>query len=672
MRGDEAKEKCPAIQLVQVEEARGKANLSKYRAAGVEVIEVLSRFSSCVERASIDEAYIDLTQEVGKRLADLGEGEIITANQLPNTFIQGWKPDSDKIEEDAGREMGVSDWLGSVFDPENDDPQQRALAMGAMVAEEMRAAVYAETGFRCSAGIGHNKMLAKLVCGFHKPNKQTVIPQSSVPAMFNCMPLRKVRNFGGKMGAAIMEKYAIENMGELCAVEEADLKKSFGDKTGKWLYQICRGIDHEPVSPRQLPKSIGCSKNFMGKECLDTKKKVQHWLQQLGSEVVERLEKDRIDNKRVAKTMTVSLSYVCRPQPVLVSRSFAIVRYDAGKLISDAFSLLLQFNTGNPAQGAWTPPLIHLGVSASKFLEEGTSVTPGIAGYLAKKGDNSLVGSSQLPSSQLHVPSSSSKLGNAKKVKRGSIENFLQMNSENSSGKLNACDKDSPDIIDITEEKRPHVDSSNSSSSLTGNKRLGFFASVQVSENTNASKVYLGESTKSEEKTCMMSSNENSNCSQVEFKNGNDDFEIIRSGEKPTVSLEERTTKITCGENATDDECVELKRAISLHNEDQQNSALPESTQKGVGTLDTDTSDLTRCDKCATLIPAWELPEHLDFHFALELSEQEASPAVRLENRCKNLAKKRMSDTPITSSHSDKKAKYAKGVTSLHSFFKSK
>lgn len=41
-----------------------------------------------------------------------------------------------------------------------------------------------------------------------------------------------------------------------------------------WLYDVCRGIEHEPVSARQLPKSIGCSKNFPGKTCLDTKEKV--------------------------------------------------------------------------------------------------------------------------------------------------------------------------------------------------------------------------------------------------------------------------------------------------------------------------------------------------------------------------------------------------------------
>lgn len=41
-----------------------------------------------------------------------------------------------------------------------------------------------------------------------------------------------------------------------------------------WIYELCRGIEQEAVSARQLPKSIGCSKNFQGKTCLDTKEKV--------------------------------------------------------------------------------------------------------------------------------------------------------------------------------------------------------------------------------------------------------------------------------------------------------------------------------------------------------------------------------------------------------------
>lgn len=41
-----------------------------------------------------------------------------------------------------------------------------------------------------------------------------------------------------------------------------------------WLYAMCRGIEHDPVKPRQLPKTIGCSKNFPGKTALATREQV--------------------------------------------------------------------------------------------------------------------------------------------------------------------------------------------------------------------------------------------------------------------------------------------------------------------------------------------------------------------------------------------------------------
>ena len=64
MRGDDAKQRCPEIELVHVPESRGKADLTQFREAGAEVIEVLATFTDCLERASIDEAYMDLTNSI--------------------------------------------------------------------------------------------------------------------------------------------------------------------------------------------------------------------------------------------------------------------------------------------------------------------------------------------------------------------------------------------------------------------------------------------------------------------------------------------------------------------------------------------------------------------------------------------------------------------------------
>ena len=48
-----------------------------------------------------------------------------------------------------------------------------------------------------------------------------------------------------------------------------------GSVLREWLFQISHGIDHEPVRPRQLPKSTGCGKNFPGKSKLATGEQVR-------------------------------------------------------------------------------------------------------------------------------------------------------------------------------------------------------------------------------------------------------------------------------------------------------------------------------------------------------------------------------------------------------------
>ena len=65
MSGKEAIDKCPELHLFRVPEKRGKADLTRYRDVGAKVIQVLSQHSSCVERASVDEAFLDISEEGG-------------------------------------------------------------------------------------------------------------------------------------------------------------------------------------------------------------------------------------------------------------------------------------------------------------------------------------------------------------------------------------------------------------------------------------------------------------------------------------------------------------------------------------------------------------------------------------------------------------------------------
>lgn len=58
------------------------------------------------------------------------------------------------------------------------------LLIASSIVSEIRAAVKEQTGYDCSAGIAHNKILAKLVCGLNKPNKQTILPLKRIPKLY--------------------------------------------------------------------------------------------------------------------------------------------------------------------------------------------------------------------------------------------------------------------------------------------------------------------------------------------------------------------------------------------------------------------------------------------------------------------------------------------------------
>ena len=72
----------------------------------------------------------------------------------------------------------------------------------------------------------------------------------------------------------LTEEMRLKTMGDLAKISLSELSKQFGDKTGNWLNQISHGHDEEVVVSRQMPKSIGCSKNFAGKTALGTFAKV--------------------------------------------------------------------------------------------------------------------------------------------------------------------------------------------------------------------------------------------------------------------------------------------------------------------------------------------------------------------------------------------------------------
>ena len=97
MRGDQAKALCPEFHAFFVEQKRGKANLTKYRDASLKIFEVISNHCAFVEKASIDEAYLDLTEQVLERIQSQSVTNV-DANELSDSFVVG----SYAIDNDQG------------------------------------------------------------------------------------------------------------------------------------------------------------------------------------------------------------------------------------------------------------------------------------------------------------------------------------------------------------------------------------------------------------------------------------------------------------------------------------------------------------------------------------------------------------------------------------------
>ena len=290
-----------------------------------------------VERASVDEAYVDVTREVD---AILRKG--LDSNDVTSRLAAGL--------EASGHVRALR--------PEASVSDAR-LALGADACRRARAAVFAKTGYTMSGGIAHNKMLAKLASARNKPNKQTVVSRAAVDEMLEGLPMRSIKGLGGKLGErverALVERFAEED-GEgnapgdgtapgasRSAAERrarsgtgrgssyeggftaASLRALFSnenarkrnqtssgldDKTFAWLERASRGEDADPVvaNVRDGAKSVTAFKSF---KPVFEKARAHTWLKVLALELAERLAEDR---RRFSRTpRTVRLEWRAEP-----------------------------------------------------------------------------------------------------------------------------------------------------------------------------------------------------------------------------------------------------------------------------------------------------------------------------------------------------------------------
>lgn len=131
---------------------------------------------------------------------------------------------------------------------------------GAEIAAEIRAAVEAETGLTASAGIGPNKLVAKIASDWNKPDGQCLVSPSKVGLFMRGLPVRRIWGVGPKSAARLAE-HGIETCEELQAKDRTWLAREFGS-FGLELHDLCRGIDERPVVADRIRKSLSNERTF--------------------------------------------------------------------------------------------------------------------------------------------------------------------------------------------------------------------------------------------------------------------------------------------------------------------------------------------------------------------------------------------------------------------------
>jgi DNA polymerase IV len=175
-------------------------DFTRYRKVSTEVRAIFERYTDLIEPLSLDEAYLDVTQN---------------------------------------------------------KPQ---LATATAVARQIRLDIKQETQLNASAGVAPNKFLAKIASDWRKPDGLFVIQPHEIEDFLTPLPVRKLPGVGKATEASLLA-LGITTVGELRERPHEELSVRFG-KFGRRLYNLARGEDSNAVKPHRLRKSLSAEKTF--------------------------------------------------------------------------------------------------------------------------------------------------------------------------------------------------------------------------------------------------------------------------------------------------------------------------------------------------------------------------------------------------------------------------
>lgn len=202
-----------------------------------------------------------------------------------------------------------------------------------LIAQEIRARIFEETGLTASAGISVNKFVAKIASDYNKPNGQKTVNPDEVESFLEKLDIKKFYGIG-KVTALKMYNHSIFTGKDLKNKTKEYLEENFG-KSGVFYYNIVRGIHNSEVKPNRISKSVAAEHTFY--ENLTSEIFMETKLEKIAAELEKRLKKYNISGK----TITLKIKY---SDFTLQTRSKTLPYFvsDKGLLSETAKELLYQ------------------------------------------------------------------------------------------------------------------------------------------------------------------------------------------------------------------------------------------------------------------------------------------------------------------------------------------
>jgi DNA polymerase-4 len=188
-----AKRRCPELVFV-------KPRFDVYRSVSQQIRAIFSDYTELVEPLSLDEAYLDVTED------------------------------------------------------------RHGLGSARAIAEDIRRRIREETGLTASAGVSYCKFIAKLASDHRKPDGLCVITPEKGPDFVASLPVARFHGIG-PVTARKMESLGILTGADLREWSIPALQAKFGS-SAEWYWRICRGIDEREVKPDRPYKSVSAERTF--------------------------------------------------------------------------------------------------------------------------------------------------------------------------------------------------------------------------------------------------------------------------------------------------------------------------------------------------------------------------------------------------------------------------